>query len=253
MRLVALTVAVLGAGTRAGAQTTDTVVIRGHRQSVRVYGSRGNGDPVIVSSGDGGWTHLGPHVAQLLAATGLFVVGFDTRAYLESFTNGTATLRSQDVPGDYRVLADYAGRGTAAKPILIGVSEGAGLSVLAAGAPPTKQTIGGVIGLGLPDVNELGWRWKDALIYITHGIPKEPTFSAADVVDKVTPVPLAAIYSTRDEFVPVAEAQQTFRRANQPKRLWLVNASDHRFSGNLAEFDRRLLDAIQWVKQNQPR
>jgi hypothetical protein len=32
-----------------------------------------------------------------------------------------------------------------------------------------------------------------------------------------------------------------------------VNASDHRFSDNAVEFDRRLLEAIEWVKQNTPR
>jgi hypothetical protein len=32
-----------------------------------------------------------------------------------------------------------------------------------------------------------------------------------------------------------------------------VQAADHKFSGNIAEFDQRLLEAIQWVKQNQPR
>ena len=45
-----------------------------------------NARPVIVSSGDGGWIHLGPHVARLLAAHGCFVVGFDVKAYLTSFT-----------------------------------------------------------------------------------------------------------------------------------------------------------------------
>jgi hypothetical protein len=35
--------------------------------------------------------------------------------------------------------------------------------------------------------------------------------------------------------------------ARQPKNLWVVNASDHRFSDNLAEFDRRLLEAVAWV------
>ena len=36
-----------------------------------VYGTRG-GAPVIVSSGDGGWVHLAPHVAEVLAAKGYF-------------------------------------------------------------------------------------------------------------------------------------------------------------------------------------
>jgi type IV secretory pathway VirJ component len=58
----------------AWAQARETVTIRGQDQSLHVYGARG-GVPIIVSSGDGGWIHLGPHVAELLAAKGFFVGG----------------------------------------------------------------------------------------------------------------------------------------------------------------------------------
>jgi fermentation-respiration switch protein FrsA (DUF1100 family) len=136
------------------------------------------------------------------------------------------------------------------KPILIGASEGAGLSVLAATDPRTKTTIAGVIGLGLSDLNELVWRWTDDLIYLTHRTPNEPTFSAAAMVDRVAPVPLAAIHFTRDEFVPLAEVQDVLDRAHQPKRLWIVRAADHRFSDNLQEFDQCLLEAITWITRN---
>src|SRR5215470_2479363 len=107
-----------------------SMTIRGHSQMLHIYGPP-TGHPVIVASGDGGWIHLGPHVAETLAATGHFVVGFDAKAYLESFTGG-ATLRPDNVATDYKALVDFASAGTTAKPILIGVSEGAGLSVLAA-------------------------------------------------------------------------------------------------------------------------
>lgn len=236
----------------AHAQTRETIAIRGHAQSLRhlrLYGTRG-APPVVVSSGDGGWIHLGPRVAGVLAAKGFFVVGFDVKAYLESFTSGNLTARPDDEPGDYRMLADFAARGATQKPILIGVSEGAGLSVLAATDPQTKRSIAGVIGLGLPDLNELGWRWKDSLIYVTHGVPKEPTFSTAAIVARVAPTPLAAIHSTHDEFVPLAEVQQVLNVAKEPKKLRIVKASDHRVSDNLAEFDRRLLEALAWVTQN---
>jgi pimeloyl-ACP methyl ester carboxylesterase len=217
---------------------------------LHVYGSRG-GTPVIVSSGDGGWIHLGPHVAEMLAATGFFVVGFDARAYLESFTSGTATLRIEDEPGDYKGLIEFANRqcgcSAGAKPVLIGVSEGAGLSVLAAADPRNKNAVAGVIGLGLSDLTELGWRWKDMVIYLTHGSPHEPTFSVKTVIDRLAPVPLAAIHSTRDEYVPLAEVQRVLDRAGEPKRLWVVNAANHRFSDNLAAFDRALLEAITWI------
>ena len=233
----------------AWAQTQETVTIRGQTQSLHLYGTRG-GIPVIVSSGDGGWIHLGPHVAEVLAAKGFFVVGFDVKAYLERFTSGGTTLRPEDEPNDYRVIADFAARGTNEKPILVGVSEGAGLSVLAARDPRIKAEIAGVIGLGLPDLNELGWRWKDAMIYLTHGTPNEPTFSVSSIVDGVAPVPLGAIHATRDEFVPIAQVQHVLECAKEPKRLWIIKAADHRFSDNLAEFDRCLLEAITWITQH---
>jgi pimeloyl-ACP methyl ester carboxylesterase len=228
---------------------TDTLLIRNHPQTLHVYGTRGAGDPVIVSSGDGGWIHLGPQVAELLARRGYFVVGFDTKRYLESFTSATTALRAEEEPADYRVLVEHAARGSSTKPILIGVSEGAGLSVLAATDPQIKAAISGVICLGLPDLNELGWRWRDSLIYITHGVPKEPTFSTSAIIGNVSPVPLAAIHSTHDEFVPLAQVQRVLQAARGPAKLWIVNASDHRFSDNVPEFTERLLEAIAWIRQ----
>ena len=158
-------------------------------------------------------------VAEYLASQGFFVVGFDARAYLESFTSGHATLKPEDEPGDFKVLADWAAQGTSRKPILIGVSEGAGLSLLAATDPATKTAIAGVIGLGLPNTNELGWRWKDAVIYLTHGVPNEPTFSTAALADRVSPLPLAAIHSTRDEFVPLARGAACDRRGQRTQAV----------------------------------
>ena len=222
------------------------IAIRGHTQLLRLYGSS-EGQPVIVSSGDGGWIHLAPHVAAVLAARGFFVAGFDTRSYLWSFTTAAGTLRPNDEPGDYLELARFLSRTSGRKPVLVGVSEGAGLSVLAATDPRTRAAIAGVVGLGLPDVNELGWRLRDASIYLTHGIPSEPTFSATAIVDRVSPAPLALIYSTRDEFVPIDQVRHIFDAAAAPKQLWLIDASSHRFDGRTAELDARLVEAVDWI------
>jgi fermentation-respiration switch protein FrsA (DUF1100 family) len=110
-----------------------------------------------------------------------------------------------------------------------------------------------VIGVGLPDRAELGWRWQDAMIYLTHKLPKEPTFSTADVAADVAPAPLAAIHSTNDEFVPLADIRRVVNSAREPKRLWIINASNHRFSSSLPEFNARLLEAIEWIGQNAQR
>lgn len=235
----------------SAAQQTASVALRGHPQTLRLIGPQG-GEPVIVASGDGGWMHLAPHVAEVLASRGFFIVGFDARAYLSSFTSARTTLRVEDEPGDFQTLALFAAGSSGRKPILIGVSEGAGLSVLAATDPATQRLIAGVVGLGLPDLNELGWRWRDAVIYLTHGTPNEPAFSTASIIERVAPVPLAAIHSTHDEYVPLAQFQQVFARAKDPKRAWVIEAADHRFSDNLTEFDRRLLEAISWIRASAP-
>ena len=242
---------VIGSPHPLSSQNRQAVAIRGHQQSLYIYGSP-HGEPVIVSSGDGGWIHLGPHVAEFLAPRGFYVIGFDVKGYLSSFTSQRSTLRPEDEPADYRVLTDVAKKATGKRPILIGVSEGAGLSVLAATDAETKAEIAGVIGLGLPDLNELGWRWKDMLIYLTHRAPDEPSFSVAAIAERIAPLPLAAIHSAHDEFVPVADVERVLKAANEPKRLWIVNASNHRFSNNLDEFDRQLLEAIAWVKAHAP-
>jgi len=227
-------------------------MLRGHKQTLHTYGSR-TGDPIILSSGDGGWVHLAPHVAELLAQCGFQVIGFDARAYLSSFTSSTDTLSPEDVIDDYAALVRLAARRGQRAPLLIGVSEGAGLSVLAGTGATIKAQIAGVIGVGLGDLNELGWRWTDTAIYFTHSVPHEPLFSVRSLVERLDPLPLALIHSLHDEYAPASDADRIVHAAKGPARLWSINATNHRFSGNTAEFDRRLIEAIEWVNaEHQP-
>jgi pimeloyl-ACP methyl ester carboxylesterase len=192
-------------------------------------------------------------VAELLALFGYRVVGFDARAYLASFTSRTDTLKPDEVIGDYGTLIKYALQNGRRAPLLIGVSEGAGLSVLAGTGMQNKPLVNGVIGVGLGNMNELGWRWTDATIYLTHGLPHEPLFSILSLIDRLAPLPLALIHSRHDEYAPATDAERIVRAAPGPARLWSINASNHRFSGNTAEFDRRLIEAIEWVHaEHQP-
>jgi dienelactone hydrolase len=191
--------------------------------------------------------HLAPQVSAFLASAGYFVVGFDTKAYLEAFTALKHNLTAADVPDDYRALVDYATATSGRAPILIGVSEGAALSVLAATGASNRPRIRGVIGLGLGDVNELAWRWQDSVIYLTHGVPHEPTFSTVSIVGEMAPVPLAMVSSSHDEFVPVDEVQRIMAAAREPKRLWQIDAADHRFSNRPDELHQRLVEAVNWI------
>jgi len=238
--------ALLGPGA-AGAQGRETLDLRGQEQTLRLFGPR-EGRPVVLASGDGGFVHLAPEVAEILAGAGCFVVGFDAKHYLSSFTSGARTLRPEDVPRDFRVLVDFARQGRRSSVLLVGVSEGAGLSVLAASDPDLRPALSGVLALGLPDVNELGWRFVDSAIYLTHKVPNEPTFQAGDYLPRLGELPVAAIHSTHDEFVPLDEARRLLALPGGPRRLFVVEAADHRFSDRPAELRQALAQAVAWLE-----
>ncbi|MCG6923011.1 MAG: hypothetical protein LJF15_18280 [Acidobacteria bacterium] len=246
LRHAALATSLLAAAPGLPTQTTETFTLRGHPQRLHLLGPE-QGPPAVVSSGDGGWIHLGPRVADLLAIRGYSVVGFDVKQYLSSFTNERKTLATGDVPGDYRALVEHARRGHDVRVVLLGISEGAGLSVLAASDPNLAPMLEGVLALGLPDTNELGWRFSDSLIYLTKKTPKEPTFRTSDFIGVLSEVPLAALHSARDEYVPLEEVQRLMTQPGGPKRLWVVPAENHAFRGDNGFFERSLDEALRWI------
>lgn len=126
-------------GDAANANRASVATKRRISQALAIRSMPGRGRVTQV----GGRIHLGPHVAHLLAARGFAVTGVDVKAYLASFTSGSTTLRAADEPGDYRTLLHAATTVGAKKPILIGISEGAGLSVLATSDPRAKVDVRG--------------------------------------------------------------------------------------------------------------
>jgi fermentation-respiration switch protein FrsA (DUF1100 family) len=250
LALAALAWAALAAAPAAAGDgsRSEPFLLRGRQLTLRLYGSPG-ARTALLSSGDGGFIHLAPAVAQYLAGQGWFVIGVDSKQYLSSFTSGSTTLRVSDVPRDYAALVERAAQGAPDAPLLFGVSEGAGLSVLAASAPELQPRIAGVVALGLPDRNELGWRFRDSLIYVTKKTPNEPLFSSLDYVGRVSPLPLAIVRSTGDEFVSAQDSERIFAACREPRRLWVVRAADHRFSDNPGELQRVLGEAIAWITQ----
>lgn len=227
---------------------TEPLPLRDRPQALHLYGDP-HGAPTILASGDGGWIRLAPAVAEWLASRGYFVLGLDSRAYLRSFTHGQTGLDPKEVPRDFATLLGRAARDAAGRrPVLMGVSEGAALAILAATDPNIRSRIDGVVALGVGDVNELAWRWKDAIIYLTKGVPNEPTFSVVSMLPNTASTPLAIIQSTHDEYVAPEETTRIVAAAPGPKRLWRVDASDHRFSNNMEALRVSLMEALAWMR-----
>lgn len=223
--------------------------LRGMTQTFYLYDAASNPlsrPAAVVISGDGGWHGFIAEVAEYLAARGYPVVGVDAKEYLSTMSK-SKPLEPSQVSSDFAAIATYAKQQTATKPfVLVGWSEGAGLAVLGGLDPAARMDLRGVVAIGLPELNELAWRWSDAAIYITKKVPNEPTFNSKDYVSKLAPLPLAMIQSTHDDFVPTAAAREIFQRAQGPKQFALIDARNHRFEGERPAFWQALGRALDW-------
>lgn len=257
--LPALILALLAWAPRADASWTENLWIRGQAVSLTIYTppAPARGQPpsprgtIFMGSGDVGWVGLAASMAEELSAQGYVVVGINARQYLSKFTSGKEHLTPTDVPGDYRAIADWLkAKHLFVRPVVMsGVSEGAGLAVLAAADPKNHAWIDGVITMGLPPTAELAWRWTDAGSWITKRDANEPSFAAADFLPAVSPVPLYMIQSTRDEYVTPADYERFRVVAKEPRRQVLIDASNHRFTDRRAELSAAYKAGLDWIAQ----
>jgi alpha-beta hydrolase superfamily lysophospholipase len=230
-----------------------SVTLGGKAQTVYLYRPARPIGAVILSSGDLGWTGLVVDVAEHLASQGIAVLGLNSRTYLASFTSGSSGVKPADVPGHFQTLTQEAARslGVQTPPLLIGISEGAGLSVIAVSDATRKSSWSGVIAIGLPAATEMGWRmWRDWTTWVTKRPPSEPMAQSADYMGRVT-VPYVGIQSTHDEYIPQEMVKRLFAAVPEPKRLILIDASNHRFSDKTDELRQRLNEALRWLSQQQ--
>jgi dienelactone hydrolase len=236
----------------AGAASTDKldVAVRGRTTTLTIY--RPKGTPrgtIVLGSGDVGWVGLAVSEAEELSAAGYLVAGFNVRQYLSAFTSGKDHVTPADVPADLRAIADnLRSRQLLVHPVVIaGVSEGAALAVLAAAEPKNHGWIDGVITVGLPMTAELAWHWSDLWAAATKKDADEPSFTVADFLARVAPVPLWMIQSRKDEYVPPADYEKFRTIMKPPAQLVLIDAANHRFTDRRPELTRAVAAGLDWI------
>lgn len=235
---------------RAGG--TEKISVRGQTLSLAIYPPKSQPrGTLLMGSGDVGWVGLAVSLAEEFSDEGYVVAGINVRQYLSSFASGRSHLEAVEEPADYRAIADYLrARGLLVHPVIVaGVSEGAALAVLAASDAKNHDWIDGVITMGLPASAELAWHWTDAASWITRRDANEPSFAPADVIARVSPLPLYMIQSKRDEYVPPADYERFRTLARQPSRLVLIDASNHRFTDRRPELDAAFVGGLAWIAQ----
>jgi hypothetical protein len=241
-----------GAQSRPPARTV-TVNLRGKPQSVQVY------DPVaaapkrslqvLVTSGDLGWLGISGEIPGHLQDQGYRVIGLNAQKYVSSYTSSAgAHLEENWIPTDFHAIAEAASTGGVFPKefVSVGVSEGAGLAVMAMGQGQASALCKGVIALGMPMKTALGWHWTDFTSWISKKEPNEPEVNTKDYLVRLK-VPVVLVHSIHDEYDHIDIVKAAFAAAPEPKRFHAVDASNHRFSNKTPEVLSLVDDSLEWI------
>jgi type IV secretory pathway VirJ component len=202
---------------------------------------------VIFLPGDGGWRGEAVSMAKTIASWGYEVYGFDTKKYLEAFSQDGAKLSRDQLAGDMRRLTEQVGVISKKLVILVGWSQGAGMAVAAVSGVQAQSPIHGVITLGLPESAVLGWDWKATLAIIARREPDQPTFSVKQLLGNLAPTPIWMIHGSEDEYTTPETARKLFQAVSAPKQLREIGGANHRFDGHQDELYRSLKEGLEWI------
>src|SRR5690349_23389010 len=136
------------------------ITLNGH--DLKLHFSRGTNEPdrplLVYATGDGGWHRKDLAAYHHLVSLGYPTVGFDARDYVTHLGPSDATTTPKRLAADYERIIGIA-RAALQLPehypiVLVGISRGAGLSVVAAGQRGLRPSIAGVLAVALTKEEE---------------------------------------------------------------------------------------------------
>jgi uncharacterized protein len=192
----------------------------------------------IVDPADGGY----PALAARFAEEGLAVLTFSFR--------GTGISEGNfDIEGwthDLEAAVDYMWNLPETEESslsLVGFSAGATVSIFVAAQ---DKRVAGVAACACPadfrSISEVGEPGKTLNYFKKIGIIRDSDFpptlktwlnsfrkvDALHSVAEISPRPLILIHASEDPVVPVANAQRLFEKAGEPKKLYIIDGTEHR-------------------------
>ena len=222
------------------------VALNGH--NLRLHFSRGTREPdrplLVYATGDGGWHRKDLAAYHHLVSLGYATVGFDARDYVTHLGGAEATTTPRRLAADYERIIETARSVLQLPPrhpvVLVGMSRGAGLSVVAAGEYGLRPSIAGVLAVALTKEEE----------YVrVRQIAKSEMVEVYDYLHRLPDMPIAVVQSTRDGYLPADRARALFGPDTPYRYFQPIEARNHSFGGARAELYEAMGRALTWIQR----
>lgn len=228
-----------------------------NRHSLRLHFENSGAAPpqplLVYATGDGGMHRKDLETFRRLAALGDPIVGFDARDYVKHLGAGSPATTPERLAEDYTRIIERA-RSTLdvdrQRPVvLVGVSRGAGLAVVAAGQ--LCGAIAGVVAVALTGEEEyVHW-------YRHLPLPHEPhqavMVNVYEYLAELGSLPVAVVQSTHDHYLPAAKARERFGPDTNSRWLQPIEAANHSFGGAREQMYEAIQKAVEWVVEKEKR
>jgi pimeloyl-ACP methyl ester carboxylesterase len=230
-----------------------SVTLNGHALTLHLSPATVNALPLLVfTTGDGGWRGTDVAVFRKLVAWGYPVVGFSAPEYVKYLRGENATTTPFRLAHDYELIIEAAKAGLelpASTPVVVvGVSRGAGLAVVAAGQRALRDQLAGVIAIALTREEEhVQW------FRLTPGDPPPSQVRVMldiyEYLPRLGSVPISVIQSTHDSYLPAEAARGLFGVDTDRRQFHAVEARNHSFSGGRDTLYETLQGSLDWLNQ----
>ena len=214
------------------------VVLNAHALTLHFANPHARADlPLLVfATGDGGWHRKDLDAWRHLASWGYPTAGFDARDYV-THLGPTDTTTPARLASDYARIIAVARASlalAAARPVvLVGVSRGAGLAVVAAGDRSLRAELSGVLAVALTREEEYVRAPEMVQLY-----PYLPQLGS---------LPLAVVQSTSDEYLPAPQARALFGPDSAHRHRTSIEAGDHSFAHARDALYRAMEGSLEWI------
>jgi dienelactone hydrolase len=208
---------------------------------------------VVFTTGDGGWRGVSAELFERLAGLGYFIAGFsapDTIRYVEKehrrLTTGEAAQQAAEI---FAHAKQDLGLPASTPIVVVGYSRGATMVAFAAVNPALRDGVRGAVAIALTreaDYLRAPARRSELQLDDQGRIQLYPALAF------LGSTPFAVIQSTHDNYVPSAESRRLLGPDTATRRLYEVEASNHRFGGARDELLRTFDDALSWVHAPTP-
>lgn len=205
---------------------------------------------LVFATGDAGMRRKDRDAYEHIASWGYPIVGFDSRDYVTHLGSLGDTTTPARLAADYsRIIAAArdALQLAATRPVvLVGISRGAGLSVVAAGE--LRSSLAGVLAVALTQEEEYV-RWYRRLRVPRNEPRRSVIVDVYEYLAQLQDLPIAVIQSTRDNYLPAAAARALFGPDTARRWFQAIDARNHSFRGARAGLFAAAREALAWIEE----